>query len=186
MCVLSIKVPIRKKSGNLFNDPRICIFSLFLCIYACVYKYASLSLSIYIYICIYIYIYSLCISSVPDIRLCRINNLRCNNFHYIYIYIYKLLADRSREWPEDSFFDSYNTEMLGGRHSFSWTTPLTLNLDLIMLSGKQVGIKYHFLSLRCDSTRDWNPVSQIICEHYTHAHTCVCVCVCVLRKARKR
>ena len=27
MCVLSIKVPIRKKSGNLFNDPRI-IFSL--------------------------------------------------------------------------------------------------------------------------------------------------------------
>ena len=25
MCVLSIKVPIRKKSGNLFNDPRICI-----------------------------------------------------------------------------------------------------------------------------------------------------------------
>ena len=24
MCVLSIKVPIRKKSGNLFNDP--CIF----------------------------------------------------------------------------------------------------------------------------------------------------------------
>ena len=25
MWVLSIKVPIRKKSGNLFNDPRICI-----------------------------------------------------------------------------------------------------------------------------------------------------------------
>ena len=22
MCILSIKVPIRKKSGNLFNDPR--------------------------------------------------------------------------------------------------------------------------------------------------------------------
>ena len=26
MCVLSIKVPIRKKSGNLFNDPRIYLF----------------------------------------------------------------------------------------------------------------------------------------------------------------
>ena len=26
MCVLSIKVPIRIKSGNLFNDPRICIY----------------------------------------------------------------------------------------------------------------------------------------------------------------
>ena len=25
MCVLSIKVPIRKKSGNLFNDPLICM-----------------------------------------------------------------------------------------------------------------------------------------------------------------
>ena len=25
MCVLSIKVPIRKKTGNLFNDPRIYI-----------------------------------------------------------------------------------------------------------------------------------------------------------------
>ena len=28
MCVLSIKVPIRKKSGNLFNDPRIYILLL--------------------------------------------------------------------------------------------------------------------------------------------------------------
>ena len=27
MCVLSIKVPIRKKSGNLFNDPRILCLS---------------------------------------------------------------------------------------------------------------------------------------------------------------
>ena len=26
MCVLSIKVPIQKKYGNLFNDPRICMF----------------------------------------------------------------------------------------------------------------------------------------------------------------
>ena len=26
MCVLSIKVPIRKKSGNLFNDPRMYVY----------------------------------------------------------------------------------------------------------------------------------------------------------------
>ena len=26
MCVLSIKVPLRKQSGNLFNDPRIYIY----------------------------------------------------------------------------------------------------------------------------------------------------------------
>ena len=31
-----------------------------------------------------------------------------------------------------------------------------------MLSIKQGGIKYHFLSLRYDSTRDWTPVSQTI------------------------
>ena len=30
MCVLSMKVPIRKKSGNLFNDPRTFDFSFFL------------------------------------------------------------------------------------------------------------------------------------------------------------
>ena len=30
MCVLSIKVPIRKKSGNLFNDPR-----MYVCMYVC-------------------------------------------------------------------------------------------------------------------------------------------------------
>ena len=44
MCVLSIKVTIRKKSGNLFNDPRIykiCLEIIYL---------------IYIYIYIYIYI----------------------------------------------------------------------------------------------------------------------------------
>ena len=34
MCVLSIKVPIRKKSGNLFNDPRMytIFFSFLLCV----------------------------------------------------------------------------------------------------------------------------------------------------------
>ena len=26
MCVLSIKVPIQKKSGNLFNDPRMYVY----------------------------------------------------------------------------------------------------------------------------------------------------------------
>ena len=29
MCVLSIKVPIQKKSGNLFNDPRSYIYNSF-------------------------------------------------------------------------------------------------------------------------------------------------------------
>ena len=41
MCVLSIKVPIWKKSGNLFNDPRICTYiHKYICIYYwCIYMY---------------------------------------------------------------------------------------------------------------------------------------------------
>ena len=36
-----------------------------------------------------------------------------------------------------------------------------------MLSVKQGGIKYHFLSLCYDSTWDWIPVSRAIGEHST-------------------
>ena len=48
MCVLSIKVPILKKSGNLFNDPRIYI---------------------YIYIYIYVYVYSFKCVPMVDVKL---------------------------------------------------------------------------------------------------------------------
>ena len=44
----------------------------------------------------------------------------------------------------------------------------TLHFFLIMLSDKQVGIKYHFLSLCYDSTWDWTPVSRTIGEHSIH------------------
>ena len=37
-----------------------------------------------------------------------------------------------------------------------------------MLSVKQGGIKYHFLSLWYDSTGDWTPVSKTIGEHSPH------------------
>ena len=42
MCVLSMKVPIRKKSGNLFNDPRILRQLIFHNEYK-VIKFSSLS-----------------------------------------------------------------------------------------------------------------------------------------------
>ena len=38
-----------------------------------------------------------------------------------------------------------------------------------MLSAKQDGIKYRFLSLWYDSTRDWTLVSRTIGEHSTHS-----------------
>ena len=37
-----------------------------------------------------------------------------------------------------------------------------------MLSVKQGGIKYDFLSLWYDSTKGWTPVTKIISEHSTH------------------
>ena len=40
----------------------------------------------------------------------------------------------------------------------------TLDTDLIILSVKQGGIKYHFLSLWYDSTWDWTPVFRVISE----------------------
>ena len=58
MCILSIKVPIRKKSGNLFNDPRtyyIYIYKFILYIYTYIYIYIYIYSYIYIYIYIYIY-----------------------------------------------------------------------------------------------------------------------------------
>ena len=42
-----------------------------------------------------------------------------------------------------------------------------------MLSAKQGGIKYHFLSLWYDSTRDWTPVSRAIVKHSSAEHVCV-------------
>ena len=40
-----------------------------------------------------------------------------------------------------------------------------------MLRVKQVGIKYHFLSLWYDSTWDWTPVSQTIGKHKLADHS---------------
>ena len=54
---------------------------------------------------------------------------------------------------------------------FSIATPFpgllhfTLDSYLIMLSVKQAGIKYYFLSLWYDSTWDWTQVSRAIGEH---------------------
>ena len=60
------------------------------------------------------------------------------------------LADCSWEWPKGSLFNSY---------SFPYIALLTLDLHLIMLRVKQGDIKYDFLSLWYDSTRDWTLVS---------------------------
>ena len=42
MCVISIKVPIRKKSGNLFNDP-----GMFVYLYCCMNRYGMIQMNIH-------------------------------------------------------------------------------------------------------------------------------------------
>ena len=58
----------------------------------------------------------------------------------------------------------------GGRYSFPGLLYFTLDPYLIMLSVKQGGIKYHFLSLWYDSTWDWTlrPMSGIYIYIYIY------------------
>ena len=50
----------------------------------------------------------------------------------------------------------------GSRYTIHWIAQLNLDPYLIALSTKQSGIKYHFLSLWYDSTRDSTQVSRAI------------------------
>ena len=61
------------------------------------------------------------------------------------------VGDLSRGWSEGSLFNSYCTEKRGWRYSIPWIAPIYHLPYLIILSVKQGGIKYHFLSLWYDS-----------------------------------
>ena len=67
--------------------------------------------------------------------------------------------------PKAPFSIATTTMCRGGRYSFPGLLYFTLDPYLIMLSVKQGGIKYHFLSLWYDSTWDWTQVSRAIGEH---------------------
>ena len=83
-----------------------------------------------------------------------------------YIDSKKKVGDHSRGWPEGSLFDSLLHQGVGeGATPFPGLLHFTLDPYLIMLSVKQGGIKYHFLSLWYDSTWDWTQVSRAIGEH---------------------
>ena len=61
--------------------------------------------------------------------------------------------------PKAPFFNSYYTE---GATLSPRLLHFTLDPYLVLLSVKQGGIKYHFLSLWYDSAWDWLPVSRTI------------------------
>ena len=71
-------------------------------------------------------------------------------------------------WPKVPYSTDTTQKCRGGRYSIPWIAPLALDPYLIMLSVKQGGIKYHFLSLWYDLTWDWTPVSKTIGEHSIH------------------
>ena len=70
--------------------------------------------------------------------------------------------------PKAPFSIATTPRCRGGRYSFPGLPYFTLDPYLIMLSVKQGGIKYHFLSLWYDSTWDWTQFSQAIGEHSNH------------------
>ena len=67
--------------------------------------------------------------------------------------------------PKAPFSIATTPRCRGGRYSFPGLLHFTLDPYFIMLSVKQGGIKYHFLSLWYDSTWDWTQVSRAIGEH---------------------
>ena len=67
--------------------------------------------------------------------------------------------------PKAPFSIATTPRCRGGRYSFTQLLHFTLDSYLIMLSVKQGGIKYHFLSLWYNSTWDCTQVSRAIGEH---------------------
>ena len=69
--------------------------------------------------------------------------------------------------PKAPFSITTTPRCRGGHYYFPGWLYFTLDPHLIMLSVKQGGIKYHFLSLWYDSTWDWTQVSRTIGEHFS-------------------
>ena len=103
-------------------------------------------------------------------NLCRFL-LALSVFLYIYIYNVVVVGDRNQGWPEGSLFNSCRR----GLH-------FTLDTYLVILSVKQVGIKYHF--------KVFGMTRPVVCHIYqwefrhlpmrcSNIYIRVCVCVCV-------
>ena len=93
-------------------------------------------------------------------------------FQYSYLIDNYVVSSKSKSClplvegnPKAPFSIATTPRCRGGRYSFPGLLYFTLDPYLIMLSVKQGGIKYHFLSLWYDSTLDWTQVSRAIGEH---------------------
>ena len=94
---------------------------------------------------------------VSPIQFSMSTQFNCQKHFYFKLFSLVIVDDHSR----GSLFDCYYTKLQGAT-PFPRLLPFTFDPYLIMLSAKQGDIKYHFLSLWYDLTRDWTPVSCTI------------------------
>ena len=81
----------------------------------------------------------------------------------------KILSEKVLSWNGPNLSSvKHGIGVEEGTTLFPELLHFTLDPYLIMLSVKQGGIKYNFLSLWYDSTWDWTPVSRTIGKHSTH------------------
>ena len=114
----------------------------------------------------YTYKPTFCIYYVSKLTNCSRNSYK--NKMYIFIYV-RELSVQSWEQLEGFLFNSNYTEVLrGGCYSFPCIILFIFDPYLIMLSVKQRGIKYYFLSLWYDSNEDWTHFSGTIAKHSYH------------------
>ena len=94
---------------------------------------------------------------------CWLFNLRSYIYIYIYIYMHSWPTVVKGD-PNTPFPIATIPKRSGGRYSFPWITPLTLDLYLIM---QRINKRHQvpFLNLLNDSTLDWTPVSWASGEH---------------------
>ena len=83
-------------------------------------------------------------------------------------YLKSKVSDRSQGWQKTPFLIATTPRCRGGHYSFPWFLYFTLEHYLIMLSVKQGGIKYHFLSLWYGSTGDWTLIPWAIGKYSNH------------------
>ena len=98
-------------------------------------------------------------------------------FNIYYIFPYEKILENYRM---HLVYIAFPPTCMGGRYSFPWYTPLTLDPYLIMPRVKQGGIEYHFLSLWYDSTWDWTQVSQTTFN--TNVYANIYICIYIMRK----
>ena len=92
----------------------------------------------------------------------RVRDIRVTSMTWWWWWYISKLADCWQEWLESSLFKSYHTKVWGRVQFLSLYYSAYTWSVFVMLSVKQAGIKYHFLSLWYDSTWDRTSVSWTI------------------------